>query len=424
MDYSEYLEGGNIDVENIDENVLKKIEEKHFPSGNIVSEDEEEILVREEIQGTDIVEDEESKYYDLEMVPLNQNIRITEIQRFDENAFAVQIKGILYQTPSEYWEYLSEIDFKAPFDTNFGYEGDNLFADANKSRLKEIKKFSGNLVDLLSWFFKKSPNEKGKFQTYTDEVIKMLKEGKEDEVVYKRIMEILKDFSNSSGIRSNKKFGEVMEVLPDFEPNENFIFLDVGCKDGSLIEAMKENLKIDGKQLEYDQLYGIDVEIPNYVTKEELQKKFNFYDSVEYKGNKLPSTMIEKLAGKKIHLVTALAVLHHVNPEDLDPLLKDIYDNMETGGFFVIREHDCQNKLLIPVIDAEHVIYATIGNNPEKTYEKFMKDNPRHTGNYKSSKTWDEIMAKAGFKRIQLMTSFIDVANNFRTHMYYAGYQK
>ena len=273
---------------------------------------------------------------------------------------------------------------------------------------------------LVTQFYKKQDEDA---EAFIKDIDKMVSSNKTDKDIYQFIeSKLSENYDPNLGERASSKTSDLISLLPSIKLKNikgKGKIIDIGCKDGSILTSFAQKLDIPKNHL-----YGYDVA--------DDKKLDQYIDNFTYYG---PKDSKYKTAGvyngynveqENVDIAIALAVLHHVEPKDLEPLLKNIFKSLRSGGFFIIREHDVKkhNQQLIPVIDVEHVLYVVLGK--EDTLDNFIEHNPKHTGYFKSEHEWDDILSKVGFERIKNLTvsKRLDQVSNYRTHMYYAIYIK
>jgi SAM-dependent methyltransferase len=79
----------------------------------------------------------------------------------------------------------------------------------------------------------------------------------------------------------------------------------------------------------------------------------------------LPMTKYIKSSGKLVlddyySIVTCFMVLHHVPPEDLDQIAKQLIEHLDQDGYLIIQEHDCNHPILHALIDIQHLMYMFV----------------------------------------------------------------
>lgn len=206
--------------------------------------------------------------------------------------------------------------------------------------------------------------------------------------------ELTRDESNK---RAEDRTRAIKLLLPTKFKVETIV--DIGCSNGKITSALVNAFKLDKKNV-----FGLDVRRdPNLDT-----SNFTF---IKLKpGQKYP------FKDESISLVTSMVVLHHV--KDLEFVLKEVHRILKPGGYFIIREHDCDSEILKETLDIIHGLYACVLNEPqEETPEEFIKN---HFADYKTKDEWAEIIAPYGFMR----QYEIGVRNSDLQKLYYMAFKK
>jgi len=261
------------------------------------------------------------------------------------------------------------------------------------------------------------------------DIINLMKEGKEDVYIYMYIRKInfkqnggnnvddnlnikydcnLNNFDkcNSLITHSEVTFHHIYENIINKNNYQIRNYLDIGCGSCKLTE--KIGLKLG---LEYKSIYGIDVA--------------NFFEQGNWNKNNLKINYFEVEENKKypfkdnsFYLISCNMVLHHV--KDLDFVLKEIYRILKKGAYLYIREHDCFSYADKMLFDIEHSMYNYVySRKVDKNYlNKFYSK-------YYNFLEWDYILNKYGFKYIKgemySKSIYFDVAPN---RSFYGIYKK
>jgi len=160
-------------------------------------------------------------------------------------------------------------------------------------------------------------------------------------------------------------------------------YLDVGCNYGTVTEALGGLL-----YLEKEDVFGIDISTPSRLVLD--QKNFRVYD-----GRNIP------FADDEFDFVSIFQVLHHVHSRDLHPLLENIRRVIQTGGYLMIKEHNCNSVETCQLIDLEHLFYG------------ISRDSFENPGNYRSDQEWDKIFAEYDFKPIKSFSAEREPTNSY-----------
>jgi SAM-dependent methyltransferase len=210
---------------------------------------------------------------------------------------------------------------------------------ASKSDLKQrVKQFLGGK---LFWIIKDHSSR----NFIMNELDRMASSTQyNDKVIYQRLADLIGQYRDNkqpigqqfiSNSRSDSRVNDILEILPpEFKPDN---ILDIGCAEGSITALLGKALN-----LEASNIHGCDVR--NLDTFEGFCFKRILDD------NTLPYDANSQ------SLIVCLMVLHHI--PDLSTTISEIYRILKPGGYFVIREHDCNPEELATVLDIIHGLYA------------------------------------------------------------------
>lgn len=160
-------------------------------------------------------------------------------------------------------------------------------------------------------------------------------------------------------------------------------YLDIGCYDGEITKQIGLYYKTD--------THGIDVK--KY---KEYDFTFKTYDSlIPYKDN-------------TFDLITCFMVLHHVDDEKLNTLIKEIYRVSNNNCIIIIREHNVQKNINKLCLDIMHDIYDNVYNDSHSIWKT----------NYKNHKDWENL-----FNNNNMKNHINPVLNNNAMMAYYASYK-
>jgi ubiquinone/menaquinone biosynthesis C-methylase UbiE len=221
----------------------------------------------------------------------------------------------------------------------------------------------------------------------TDELLEISKKfcARGDDYVYEKLREVYQ--SRLHSIRKSKTENEsndmnresargsdIKALLPaDFSPRS---LLDIGCAEGNITLALSSIFNLGSGET-----YGCDVR--------DVCDANGFSFSRILPRNKLP------YADNMFDLTVSLMVLHHVE-EDLDEMISEIYRITAPGGYFVLREHDCNPSEIGLVLDIMHGMYALVWSDPaEMGVESFCE---YYTSSYRSKEDWLSLLERHGFK--------------------------
>ena len=184
-------------------------------------------------------------------------------------------------------------------------------------------------------------------------------------------------------------------------------YLDIGCGDCKKTELTGKLLGLKNSQI-----YGTDIDnwyLYNNEKRDKLKINFKKYE----KNGKLP------FEDNSMSVVSIIMTLHHLNDEELDTMLKEIYRIIKPNGYFVIREHDAVTDFDYLLCDIEHSLYNDLRENSPDFYETYY-------GRYFDWLEWNYLIGKFNFK---LLHKKMDQSKSFiynitPTRTYYAVYQK
>lgn len=122
---------------------------------------------------------------------------------------------------------------------------------------------------------------------------------------------------------------------------------------------------------------------------------------------------------KKFDLITCLMVLHHINPTELNKTIKAIYDALNPGGIFLLREHNCENKDDNRFADLVHSLYMVqvAGRVNKEKIENLVIY-------YKSAEEWNNLLRSFGFEQLQDISYCKLESMASPSRAYYAAYKK
>ncbi len=195
-------------------------------------------------------------------------------------------------------------------------------------------------------------------------------------------------------------------ILSEAGYDSNAEYLDIGCGTGAKAKKLGTDIGLD-----LSKIYGVDVKQWSVLT-EELRKSLDInFEFIDTSG-KLP------YPDGKFGLVTIFMVLHHVT--ELKVLISEIHRILKPGGFLMIREHDCRDKIDYMMVDIEHMLYDYIkipGYDPAK-YELESKMR------YLSADEWTTVFENSGFKLKKWDFDYNLKQTISATRTYYAIYVK
>ncbi len=182
-------------------------------------------------------------------------------------------------------------------------------------------------------------------------------------------------------------------------------YLDIGCGTAILTRDLGRALGVADSQI-----FGADIE-QEFEKKwaESRPKEINF---VAIKNNKLKFK-------NKFDLITCMMVLHHIPTEFLQTYIGDIYNLLNVGGIFMLKEHDCFNAVDFMMADIEHSLYISQEALADGSHHSFqlpddaIKNIQSQHINYKDRFTWKALLQRAGLKCIYESAYDIGVSNTY-----------
>lgn len=229
-----------------------------------------------------------------------------------------------------------------------------------------------------------------------------------DTEIYKVIKELPREEKkvvNDSSInwRAELRAKDVCSILQSAKTKIEGNYLDFGGGDGEIAFAISKRLNIDNKFT-----YCADIE--------------EWFDKDRCKNSDINHVLVRDdgilaFSDSYFSFVTAFQSLHHV--ENLQFVLKELSRVVKTGGYLLIREHDCVNNTSKMLIDVEHALFERAC--PEKNDDgSFQKS---YYGEYRSKIEWSKLLQNVGFRYIHLYYPYINKFKN-PTNYYYALYKK
>ncbi len=187
---------------------------------------------------------------------------------------------------------------------------------------------------------------------------------------------------------------DLITKLSSVHPNKRE-FLDYGCGDCKTASVLSKMLNMKP--------YGADIK--QWVT------GFKRTSEVEFKEIDTKTSKVD-YPDAKFDLVTANMVLHHI--PDVEIALAEIKRVLKPEGYLELREHDLAGPVDYAITDIEHMLYDISMN--KQSLSEFRKS---YYSKFHSAAEWDDILKKAGFKKI---TGPI-IPKYTPTRYYYAVYQ-
>lgn len=168
-------------------------------------------------------------------------------------------------------------------------------------------------------------------------------------------------------------------------------YLDVGCAEGSLTDAIGGALELRGK----DSIHGCDIFPVPPAALQDLD--FTYKQAVSHD---LP------YPADHFQVVSCIMSLHHF--VYLERSLSEIYRVLEPGGILLFREHDCPDESFARFLDFVHYAYAVslgteITLTPGQEAESFNAQRDVLFSYYRTKGSWIETLRKAGFRLVEII---------------------
>lgn len=202
---------------------------------------------------------------------------------------------------------------------------------------------------------------------------------KSDIEIYTEIRDII---LNKIKPVADKGYNRIQNIKKHIDLSELVVeqYLDIGCFDGEITKAIGNHFKLPSHKI-----FGLDIK--EYPCNMDNGFIFNTYDkkNLPYDDN-------------SFDLISILMVLHHVQPEDLDPLLNDISRVMKSGGVLIVREHDINPLLRLSthLIDVLHSFHDIVLN---PSLDQRWTDNfEKEINNYNTEEYWSSKLLERGFE--------------------------
>jgi hypothetical protein len=107
----------------------------------------------------------------------------------------------------------------------------------------------------------------------------------------------------------------------------------------------------------------------------------------------------------KFNLITAYEGLHHVPLDKLNKTITEIYDKLNDGGIFVLREHDVKNYSDLNVAIGVHTLFNLVTGSSYETEINELR-------NFRSLDEWIRILESHGFIHKKVYGYQQDKSNN------------
>ncbi len=166
-------------------------------------------------------------------------------------------------------------------------------------------------------------------------------------------------------------------------------YIDMGCGECVLGAELGKLLGLKDSDV-----YGADIPAWGNFTSDARPKSINFIELAENK--------ILPIKSGEFDLVSFFMVLHHV--KDLELMMREVRRITRSGGYVIIREHDCRNYADAMLIDIEHMLFDIAERNNMESKETYY-------GKYYNIIEWAYMFDKYGFDAIY--TEYVSDSVNF-----------
>jgi ubiquinone/menaquinone biosynthesis C-methylase UbiE len=240
------------------------------------------------------------------------------------------------------------------------------------------------------------------YSNYTSEVNKILDSGENDLSVFKLLRDIYVKIPSDSDFNRGKQRVRELEHIGFFDRiiksgNKVSNLLDFGGQNGIIGSEI-------GKALDISSITVTD--ISNW-----FGNTFTKVSGVEQVF--LSTYTLSMFEDNSFDVIICFQVLHHI--KNFQTTLKELYRICKPGGYFLIREHDCDSENTRVLIDLEHSLYECVIEN--RGYE-YLKN---YYANYFTQKQLNGLIEKAGFSRDTVSSKPSDGKD---TRYYYQLYKK
>ena len=205
------------------------------------------------------------------------------------------------------------------------------------------------------------------------------------------IKDIIKWFERAGVIiEPDSNYKQIIESVhgQDYRPNcsDGWNFIDIVCELDKVVEgcAMHEYLDIGCGDMRFTNklstflgVYPQGIDVKDY-TNSELG---DLGELTLYDGEILP------FPGESFRIITCKDTLHHVKNPDI--LIESVYNTLQDGGVFVIREHDCRSWSMMYSLGFLHSVLSEISSE-----EKCVTS-------YRSRQGWRNACIRQGFTLLE-----------------------
>lgn len=214
------------------------------------------------------------------------------------------------------------------------------------------------------------------------EIISYLNNNFNDFIIYKNIKKLLEiNFSkykiNRDIMRNIQHINQIKNLLPEKISINKYV--DIGCGNGHITNEIRKYLNI-----EKEKCFGCDILDKNLI----INDNFIYYNTKSLYN--LP------FEDNSIDLITCFVSMHHFR--DINRSIKELNRIIKKNGYLMIREHDCNEKIYLPVfLDVVHAVNTFVLN--ENYNNDFFYNN--WYSSYKSQNEWQRLLNNHGFKSIK-----------------------
>lgn len=263
-------------------------------------------------------------------------------------------------------------------------------------------KYTDTLVSLIKKYLRKEITT----NNISDMLYTFLDKEYNDIQIFEELRKYRKPEQSDKIGRANSRVKHLQFLFNDSEFRSLFRekqrYMDFGGSDGSICQAIGKYLNLDKRDM-------ISADVEEWVGGKSGGNSDVTYVTINKKG-KLP------FDDQTFSLISCFMVLHHI--EDVESRISELSRITKTGGYLVLREHDCIDSISRMIIDMEHTLYESL--TVDATNIDFFRN---YFAFYKTKIEWTNTIEKYGFKFLNLSYN-----NDMRIHnpsrTYYAVYKK
>jgi ubiquinone/menaquinone biosynthesis C-methylase UbiE len=284
---------------------------------------------------------------------------------------------------------------------NVSGSADDSFVDRQLSKKVQsaiIKYVNITILPLLN-------DDKAKFKTKFNNCVRTTANRKKNLTQIRVLLRSSKLGSANAGRddkwRINKRAKHINFMAEKLNLKLSGPYLDIGCGDGSITNAISEKLLSGSKS----------VSMPTCIEYGE--------EGIGFNSNVIRQTDITQLKSGTFNFITAFMSLHHI--DKVEHMISEISRVTDIGGILIIREHNfpfCahqfSNAEARQYLDWIHIIYDLAESY---TVDELYGSEYRRS-NYQPEQYWNDAFDKNGFKKIH--------STNYKNQLcsYYAVYIK